>query len=220
MLKALFFDMDGVIVDTEYLDFQLQSQMIRSIAKEPDSLTHEDFSQLVGRSQQDLLEAIKNLSQTELSFAELEARLAEIAQQKYYQLDYEALFRKDILEIIAYAKKKGLILAVVSSSSREHIEEVLAACGLTDSFDFLISGADFTASKPHPAVYLAALKEAKLEASQALAIEDSYYGILAAKRAGLRVIAYEEERMQIDQSQADYRAKDMLALLELIKDLS
>ena len=49
-VKAIIFDMDGVIVDTEYLDFKLQSAYIKSIAKNPEKLSHEDFSSLVGRT--------------------------------------------------------------------------------------------------------------------------------------------------------------------------
>ena len=219
MLQAIIFDMDGVIVDTEYVDFQLQSQMIRSIAKDPERLTHEDFSSLVGRSYQDLLGAIKVLSQTELSLAEIEERLERVAEQKYFQMDYEKLFRKDIIQILDFAKERGIKLAVASSSRKTHILEVLQACGIAGYFDTVVSGEDFAASKPHPAIYQAALESLGIAADQALAVEDSTYGILAAKRAGLTVLAYEEKRMVIDQSLADYKGADMKAIFEYIQDL-
>ncbi|SUN77061.1 haloacid dehalogenase [Streptococcus massiliensis] len=72
MLKAIVFDMDGVIVDTEYVDFQLQSELVKKIAKKPERLTHADFSRLVGRSYENLLEAIKAISQTDLSLVGIE----------------------------------------------------------------------------------------------------------------------------------------------------
>lgn len=217
MLEAIIFDMDGVIVDTEYVDFQLQSQMIRSIAKNPERLTHADFSSLVGRSYGDLVEAIKDLSQTDLSLEEIEERLEQVAEQKYFQMDYATLFRKDMIQILDFAKERGIKLAVASSSRKAHILEVLQACGIESYFDLVVSGEDFEESKPNPAIYQAVLESLGVAADQALAIEDSTYGILAAKRAGLTVLAYEEKRMLVDQSLADYQGRDMLEIFKLIQ---
>ena len=198
MLKAIVFDMDGVIVDTEYVDFQLQSELVKKIAKKPERLTHADFSRLVGRSYENLLEAIKAISQTDLSLVGIEQRLNEIAEQKYFQLDYRPLFREKIVDILDYAKEQGIKLAVASSSREEHILEVLRACGIRDYFDVIVSGENFSESKPNPAIYQAALRSLNVAANQAVAIEDSSYGILAAKSANLTVIAYEETRMLVD----------------------
>ena len=220
MLKVIIFDMDGVIVDTEYLDFQLQSELIKSFAKEPENLTYENFSSLVGLSGQQLLNRIKDLSQTDLPFVEIEAELEKIAQKKYHQTNYKDIFREDIVEILSYAKDNGIQLAVASSSREEHIREVLSACGIMDYFDLILSGEHFYVSKPDPAIYQAVLKKIGLQADQAVAIEDSSYGILAAKRAGLTVIAYEENRMLIDQSLADYKGKNMKEILTIIQQMA
>ncbi|SUN77062.1 phosphatase [Streptococcus massiliensis] len=144
----------------------------------------------------------------------------EIAEQKYFQLDYRPLFREKIVDILDYAKEQGIKLAVASSSREEHILEVLRACGIRDYFDVIVSGENFSESKPNPAIYQAALRSLNVAANQAVAIEDSSYGILAAKSANLTVIAYEETRMLVDQSLADYKGKDMGEILALIKNLN
>ena len=220
MLEAIIFDMDGVIVDTEYIDFQLQSEMIKSIAKQPDSLTHADFSNLVGRSYQDLLKVIKKISQTDLSFSEIEEKLEQIAENRYSLLDYNLLFRKDITAILEFAKEREIKLAVASSSLKSHILQVLRTCAIENYFDLVVSGEDFASSKPDPAIYLAAIDRLGVLASRAVAVEDSSYGILAAKDAGIKVIAYEETRMLVDQSLADYRGKDMKEIFQVIQNLN
>lgn len=120
------------------------------------------------------------------------------------KVSYADLFRTDILKIIAYSKKHDIKLAVASSSRKDHILEVLEDCGIVDQTDHIVSGEDFEESKPHPAIYQFALERLQVSAGDAIAVEDSYYGIQAAKSAGIPVIAYHEERMLVDQSHADY----------------
>ncbi|MGT2715233.1 HAD family hydrolase [Streptococcus respiraculi] len=220
MIEAIIFDMDGVIVDTEYLDFQLQKDFVRSISKEMSIEKEQKFSKLIGRSYAYLAQAIKDLSGSSLSLAEISKQLEEYAKEWYQDINYLSLFRTDMIDILDYAKEKGLKLAVASSSRKEHIEEVLESCGILSYFDTVVSGEAFTESKPNPAIYLATLAKLGVAAQDAVAIEDSAYGIAAAKAAGVTVIAYEEVRMPVDQSQADYHATDMKGVLERLRLLN
>ncbi|MGT2925322.1 HAD family hydrolase [Streptococcus caviae] len=219
MIKLIVFDMDGVIVDTEYLDFQLQQEYIKTIAQNPAALTHEDFSSLVGRSGKDLLTRIKKLSQLDLADETIEQGLQRVEAQKYRKESYLPLFRKDIFAVLEYAKANHIALGVASSTQKKYILEILTNCGIKDYFDVIVSGEDFEASKPDPAIYLSVLKRLGVPSEQALAVEDSPSGIASAKGAGMRTVAYEEKRMTIDQSQADYVAKDMLDILDYIKSV-
>ena len=220
MLKAIIFDMDGVIIDSEYLDYQLQSRLLLEIASPSIHLVEKDFQSLVGLSGQHLLESIKKLTRTTLTLPEIQEKLDEIAGIKYAPRQIRKLFRPKLRSLLDWAKQKGLLLAVASSSNRAHIEEVLEACQIRDYFSVLVTGQDFETSKPHPAIYQAALAQLKLRPDQAIAIEDSPVGITSAKEAGLTVIGYEEPRLHLDQSQADVLLADWSAILSYLKSHS
>lgn len=220
MLKAIIFDMDGVIVDTEYLDFKLQSDFIKSISKSPENLTLEDFSGLVGRSGRDLWDRIRILSQNPVSDEAILAGLALIDEQKYNAETARKLFRKDIVKIIDFAKQHDIKLVVASSSPKKEILKVLDACGILQDFHLIVTGEDFVESKPNPAIYFHVLKTLDIAADQALVIEDSPSGIRAGKAAGIPVLAYQENRMLVDQSQADFILENMQAIYEKIVEIS
>ena len=218
-LKLIVFDLDGVIVDTEYLDFQLQSGYLRSIASPSVTLGVKDFSSLVGRSGQDLLMQVKNLTQIEKTFAEITAGLKKIEAKKYHPDNYLPLFRQDIVPLLQYAKEQRLLLAVASSTALNYLLDILDNCGIRNYFDLIVSGEDFESSKPHPEIYLSVLKALHVAPDEAIAIEDSSAGIAAAKAAGMDVIAYEEKRFLIDQTQANLICKNMRAIFCHIKSL-
>lgn len=132
-------------------------------------------------------------------------------------MDYRTIFRSDIKQIIEFAKAHRIKLAVASSSALSHISNILTVCGIKDDFDLIVTGDDFARSKPDPAIYRHTLDSLGVSAEHAVAVEDSYYGMLAAKGAGVTVIGYEEKRMIVDQSLADYMGKDMTEILALIK---
>ncbi|CAM4213513.1 haloacid dehalogenase [Streptococcus penaeicida] len=220
MLKAIIFDMDGVIVDTEYLDFQLQSDYIKSISKTPENLTLEDFSALVGRSGRDLWDRIRYLSESDITDQEIVSNLHKIDEQKYNAQTARKLFRKDIVKIINFAKQHDIKLAVASSSPKKEILKVLDACGILQDFNLIVSGEDFVESKPNPAIYLHVLEILDIAPDQALVIEDSPSGIAAGKAAEIPVLAYQENRMLVDQSQADFILENMQAIYEKIVEIS
>ena len=218
MLKAIIFYMDGVIVDTEFEDFRIQQAFIM---KENPTLNQENtnFEELIGQSYDMLYKTLRTFIGSNDSLKEIKARFEEYNEVAYRAIDYQQLFRKEILSILNWSKENDIRLAVASSSTYEHIIEVLATCGIQDSFDVIYSGEFVKESKPNPEIYLNTLKKLNVASNQAVAIEDSFYGISAAKAAGIPTIAYKETRAAIDQSAADYIAEDMTAVFEIVQSI-
>ncbi|MBN6067623.1 HAD family phosphatase [Aggregatibacter actinomycetemcomitans] len=219
MLQAIIFDMDGVIVDTEFLEYDLQAQFIESIKEHDRTLTPLERSEVVGKGLAEIPEIVKKLSGSSLSLEEIRQRYFDFFKQLFATVDYRAIFRADIQQIIDFAKQNGIKLAVASSSHLDHIQNILTECGIIQHFDFIVSGEQFKRSKPYPTIYRYTLEKLGVQAQNAIAIEDSFFGIQAAKLAGIPVIAYEEKRMLIDQSEADYCGKDMKEILRIIQQL-
>jgi len=92
-------------------------------------------------------------------------------------------------ELVQALKEAGVALAVVTSTRRANVETVLAASGLLDAFDLVVAGDDVTSVKPDPEPYRLAVDRLKIAPGDAVALEDSATGLVAAERAGLRVIA-------------------------------
>lgn len=211
--------MDGVIVDTEYYDFQIQAEFI-AMHNPNHTFSDKDLVNLVGKSYADLYRLLQKFLDYKFSIEEIEREFNYFSEQRYRNIDYQNLFRKDILFTLDYAKKHELSLAVASSSKHQHILDILEACNIKDYFDVINSGESLKQSKPNPEIYLKTLNELKISSNECLAIEDSYYGIAASVSAGIKTIAYKENRMNIDQSNADFCAMDMLEVFNIIKQCS
>lgn len=219
MIKSIVFDMDGVIVDTEFQDFRIQKEFIK-IENPRIDLELTDFDELIGQSYEMLYATLRKFIGNNDSLRDVKERFEAYNDVAYESIDYQQLFRKDILLILKWAKANDVLLAVASSSTHDHIVEVLTSCGIKNYFDVIYSGEFVEESKPNPAIYLNTLKKLNVEPKDAIAIEDSYYGISAAKAAGITTVAYRETRAVIDQSAADYIAADMLEIYEIIRTLN
>lgn len=219
MLQAIIFDMDGVIVDTEFLEYDLQAQFIESIKEHDRTLISLESAEVVGKGLSEIPEIVKKLSGSSLPLEEIKQRYFEFFKQLFSTADYRSIFRADIVKIIEFAKQNQIKLAVASSSRLEHIQNILTECGIIRDFDFIVSGEQFERSKPDPTIYRYTLEKLGVQAESAVAIEDSFFGIQAAQAANIPVIAYEEKRMHIDQSHAEHCGKNMLEILAIIKQL-
>ena len=124
-----------------------------------------------------------------------------------------------VRETLDYLKDKGYILALASSSKEYEIDNVLKRCDLKDYFKLIISGEVFKESKPNPEIYLTCIKRLNLEAKECVAIEDSEYGIEAAKKAGLICIAKRDDRFNYDQSKADYFIDNHDEIKDILENL-
>lgn len=104
-------------------------------------------------------------------------------------LNYEGLIiKKGALELLNILEEKGIKKCIASSSSREVIEKYLSYSGLTNRFDFHLSGSEVKNGKPSPDIFIEACKRADVAPEFALVLEDSFHGFKAAIRAGIRCI--------------------------------
>ena len=198
---AVIFDMDGVIVDTEkfYLD-----TLARLFEAEGIEVPFEDLCVTVGASYKDFK---RNLVRWfELGgehLAEEEALARYNVWEERNQPDFAALLNHGVVETIAELKRRGVRVALASSSPMDNILHVLEVCGLSGAFELVTSGEQFHESKPNPEIYLHTLENLGLPASACCCIEDSVPGITAGKAAGLTVVAKREERFGFSQDAAD-----------------
>ena len=105
-----------------------------------------------------------------------------------YYVNNKVPVKKGLYVLLEYLKKNGYKLAVASSTNRRDVEHHLKDAGVYEYFDAVICGDMVSKSKPEPDIYLKACEAIGVEPEEALALEDSKNGLLAAHRAGMRVI--------------------------------
>lgn len=180
MLQAVFWDNDGVLVDTEELFFDVTRAMLArvGVALSQDQFTA--FALREGRSVFELVSEAFDAAAVERLRAERNARYAERLAVGVPALDG--------VETVLASLQHRVALAVVTSSNPDHFQIMHRTTGLLPYFDFVLTNRDYAHTKPHPAPYLAALARCGLAPEQCIAIEDSERGLAAARAAGLRCI--------------------------------
>ena len=113
-------------------------------------------------------------------------------------------------------RQKEVKIALASSSSMLDINQMLDTHQLRSYFDVILSGNDFKETKPNPEIYLTAMSELGVEATESLIIEDSEKGIQAGKSADATVWAIEDKRFGMNQDKADMKVESLTAIQKLL----
>lgn len=216
-MQAIIFDMDVVIVDTEIIDYDLQIKYLKSKNPKLKSKDYHYFSELIGLSYNRLFSKLAEFLDYNETIESIKREYIELEERHHTEISYKNLLRKEIINLLEWSKSQNIKVVVVSSSTKKRIRNVLRDCGILDYFDLIVSGEDFSESKPNPDIYITALDYLGLESSEVVVIEDSYYGIEASKNASIKTIAYKEDRMPIDQNRADHIFNDMSSILSFFK---
>ena len=107
----------------------------------------------------------------------------------YKAIDPRKYVDKHIYPLLDWLKRRKIHIALASSSPRESIERYLTLLKIREYFELIVSGAEFKNSKPDPEIYRYTIKKLHATAAECLVVEDSIYGIIAAKQAGAVVAA-------------------------------
>lgn len=202
-IDAVFFDFDGLILDTELPNIVAWRDVFAGHGLEfPDSL----WIEMLGRSIETVsihpADLVTQLTDRPVDRQEL------IDEHHRRRLDLIALERvlPGVRDRIDEVDALGLRKAVVSSSSRNWVESHLDAIGLAGRFEAVVCGYEGLAAKPDPALYRAALERLSLDKTRVLALEDSPNGISAAKAAGIWCVVVPTALTEnLDVSHADLR---------------
>lgn len=215
MIKAVIFDMDGVIIDSELEYLKKDLEFARS--KNP-AVELEDLFGMVGSSREDSWSCLARAIDNGQTWQELRDEFRS-SRDVYSEMDYQRIFRPEITGLLEWIRERGLVLALASSTQMPIIQRVLTENHIDHYFKIVVSGSQFKRSKPDPEIYHYTAARLGLPESECLVIEDSTFGVTAARRAGMKIAALIDERFQFDQSLADFRMHDLMEIKEIIKSL-
>jgi HAD superfamily hydrolase (TIGR01509 family) len=217
-VTAVIFDMDGVLFDTEAYYQRLIHDFFAELGLE---IPIEELWRLPGQSDQVYQDVsmgwwghVEGLTDEERAAGPFERFDAYCEERK---VPAEELLNPGVVETLAALNRAGIVLALASSSSVADIDALIDPTDIRRFFSVIVSGEDFTESKPNPAIYLHTLQELGMEAEDVVAVEDSDTGIEAAVSAGLEVVAKRERRFGFTQEGATWaidRIPELLGIVE------
>ncbi len=214
LLRALIFDFDGIIVDSERLIMQLTQQMA---AQEGWTVTEEEyFRDYLALDDRGIVEHLYRSHGRPVDAARREELVAWKARA-YREIIRDGLPPMPGVVEFVHQVSKQFPLAIASGSLREEIEHLLGKLGLREKFAVVVSAEDFQYSKPHPEVFLKAIaalqhlpafREKPLRAAECLAIEDAPAGVEAAQAAGMKCLALTHSRGLDELRHADWVCRE------------
>lgn len=182
MIQALVFDFDGLIVDTEWPEFQAWQEICLEYQVK---LALETWLPCVGTGATTEVFDPHTYLEMQLGRTLNREEVEERCWLRHRALIEAQPILPGVESLLDEARRRGLGLAVASSSPRAWVDGHLNRLGLLDYFDTLACGDEVAFTKPYPDLYLAALRQLGVNAQQAIAFEDSLNGMRAAQRAGL-----------------------------------
>jgi mannitol-1-/sugar-/sorbitol-6-/2-deoxyglucose-6-phosphatase len=216
VLKAVIFDMDGVLIDSEHL---WRKAMILGFKQAGIYLSEDDCRKTMGLRIGEVIEIwLERFKVRHKTIKEVEN---EIMQILINLIETEGKFIPGIPELLAFCTQNQLKTGLATSSSELLMTTVLQKLELGDAFHATLSAERLKFGKPHPEVFLNCAEKLSVNPMECLVIEDSLNGIIAAKSARMKVIAVpdEEHRTQKEFIVADYQRHDMHEVLALFKTL-
>ena len=183
MKKAVIFDMDGLMIDSERVTY---NEYVKKLAQ----LGHHDFTEELYRNC--LGKNKQGICQVFIDHYGQDFPMDEVWDDVHVWID-ESLRqyvpkKKGLVELLEYLKANNYKTIVATSSGRARVDEILKNADLTKYFDDTICGDEVTHGKPHPEIFFTACQKLDVKSEEALVLEDSEAGILAAYDGRIDVI--------------------------------
>ena len=179
-IKAVIFDMDGILIDTERISFNAFKEVLKGYNYE---MSEEFYLTMIGRNVKSIKEVMLSEYGSSFPFDEIYEKKVKIAVET---IDRDGVIIKPgVHELVDYLKDNNYRIAVATSTRKERAHYLLEQIGIKDKVDYIICGDQVVNSKPDPEIFLKAAKGIGIEPQNCMVIEDSDAGILAASRAGL-----------------------------------
>lgn len=187
MIKAVIFDFDGTIIDTESAVFEAYRGLL--MEEYQYDLSLEKFVQIVGTTDGALFDLIDETLENPID----RTLFAEKVSLQLTKVKGQLVLREGFFDTLKSLKEQGIQLALASSSKREWVVWFLERHKLTEYFPIIFTAENVDEVKPNPALYIKTLEALGLDQDEVVAVEDSVNGSLAAIRAGINCLIIPNE---------------------------
>lgn len=182
-MKAVIFDMDGVIIDSEPIHEEIERGLLEELGGKFDREFHHS---LVGTTDHSMWTTYKKKFHLEPSVEEM----VRMKKERFIKKVHRAPLVRKVCDLISILYDHGYPLALASSNNRKAVDAVIENFNLHKYFKFSISGEEVIHGKPHPEIFLTAAGKMGMDPDGCLVIEDAENGVLAAKAAGMKCIGF------------------------------
>ena len=186
IFEAVIFDMDGVIIDSEPLYFQIQEELFNDLGF---TVSNSEYDTFIGAGMKLMWERLCSKHNIQFTVAELIIMNNEVIYNSFNNSD--SLQTIDgFISFLTLIKTMGMKTAVASSTSKKIINVILSKLGIIDEFDIIVSSEEVFKGKPEPEIFIEAAKRLNIDPGKCIVIEDSTNGVKAAVKAGMKCIGF------------------------------
>jgi mannitol-1-/sugar-/sorbitol-6-/2-deoxyglucose-6-phosphatase len=184
MIKAIIFDMDGLLIDSEILWRKVETSVFSDLGLPLEKI---DFNENKGFKINETVQYWYN--KFPWSGKDLLTVQQEIIDKVEQSIKQEAVKKEGVDEIIKFFQEKGIPMSIASSSPYKIIDTALNKFDIKKHIVAIRSGQDEEYGKPHPAIFISMAKELQVDPTNCLVFEDSFSGVIAAKAAKMKCVA-------------------------------
>ena len=183
MIKAIIFDMDGLMIDSERVTFECYQERLKDMNL---TMDEEFYKTLLGKPIKGIYQRFYDVYGNDFP---IENVIQDVHQLMAERFETEGVpVKKGLVELLHYLKDNNYKTIVATSSNRDRVDKILAQAKITEFFDDSICGDEVTKGKPNLEVYLKSCQKLGVNVDEAIVLEDSEAGIQASYDANIKVI--------------------------------
>lgn len=216
MVKAIIFDMDGLMLDTENIALESWNKASKDFGYD---ISRELMIRAIGTTVLDTKKLLIDNMGSEFPFDEI--REVRMKHTKEYMEVHGVPVKKGLIEFLEYCSSENISMAVATSTSRIYAKELLQKASIIKYFHAIVCGDEIEKGKPEPDIFLEASRCLDVRPEECIVMEDSEKGILAASRANMIPIWIPDiiTDSTIAEENAKYICESLIEAKELLKKL-
>ena len=216
MIKAIIFDMDGLMIDSERVTFECYQERLKDMNL---TMDEEFYKTLLGKPIKGIYQRFYDVYGNDFP---IENVIQDVHQLMAERFETEGVpVKKGLVELLHYLKDNNYKTIVATSSNRDRVDKILAQAKITEFFDDSICGDEVTKGKPNPEVFLKSCQKLGVNVDEAIVLEDSEAGIQASYDANIKVICIAD--MKYPENQYEEKTfkilKDLTEVTAYLKSL-
>ena len=216
MIKAIIFDMDGLMIDSERVTFECYQEILKGMNL---TMDEEFYKTLLGKPLIGIYQRFYDVYGNDFPIEDVIKDVHALMAKRF---ETEGVpIKTGLKSLLEYLKENNYKTIVATSSNRDRVDTILSQAQITDYFDDSICGDEVTKGKPNPEVFLKSCQKLGVNVDEAIVLEDSEAGIQASYDAGIKVICIPD--MKYPEKQYEEKTfkilKDLNDVTEYLKSL-